>query len=328
MKDLYLFNNGRLQRKDSTIYLVLEDGTKKTVPIEQVENLHIFAEMDFNTSFINLLNQKDVSLHFYNYYGYYSGSYVPRRKKVSGFVDVNQAAHVLDLNKRLYIVQQFVYSAIHHMLRNMRRYKEEVGELISEIIALKEKVADAQDIQTLMGIEGKVRYTYYRSFNHIIKNPDFNFRKREKRPPTDPINALISYGNSLMYTAVLSEMYKTQLNPTISYLHEPGSRRFSLSLDLAEIFKPLLMDNLIFTLINKKMIRLEHFEYVEENICFLNDTGRKIFITEFENRMRTTIKHRKLNRQTSYRFLIRLECYKLIKHLIGDEDYKALKAWW
>lgn len=328
MKDLYLFNNGRLQRKDSTIYLVLEDGTKKTVPIEQVENLHIFAEMDFNTSFINLLNQKDVSLHFYNYYGYYSGSYVPRRKKVSGFVDVNQAAHVLDLNKRLYIVQQFVYSAIHHMLRNMRRYKEEVGELISEIIALKEKVADAQDIQTLMGIEGKVRYTYYRSFNHIIKNLDFNFRKREKRPPTDPINALISYGNSLMYTAVLSEMYKTQLNPTISYLHEPGSRRFSLSLDLAEIFKPLLMDNLIFTLINKKMIRLEHFEYVEENICFLNDTGRKIFITEFENRMRTTIKHRKLNRQTSYRFLIRLECYKLIKHLIGDEDYKALKAWW
>lgn len=328
MKDLYLFNNGRLQRKDSTIYLVLEDGTKKTVPIEQVENLHIFAEMDFNTSFINLLNQKDVSLHFYNYYGYYSGSYVPRRKKVSGFVDVNQALHVLDLNKRLYIGQQFVYSAIHHMLRNMRRHREEVGELISEIIALKEKVADAQDIQTLMGIEGKVRYTYYQSFNHIIKNPDFNFRKREKRPPTDPINALISYGNSLMYTAVLSEMYKTQLNPTISYLHEPGSRRFSLTLDLAEIFKPLLMDNLIFTLINKKMIRLEHFEYVEENICFLNDTGRKIFITEFENRMRTTIKHRKLNRQTSYRFLIRLECYKLIKHLIGDEDYKALKAWW
>lgn len=328
MKDLYLFNNGRLQRKDSTIYLLLEDGSKKTVPIEQVENLHIFSEMDFNTSFINMLNQKDVSLHFYNYYGYYSGSYVPRRKKVSGFVDVQQAANVLDMNKRMYIAQQFVYSAIHHMLRNMRRHKEEVGELISEILALKSMVADANDVQTLMGIEGKVRYTYYRSFNCIINNPDFYFNKREKRPPTDPINALISFGNSLMYTAVLSELYKTQLNPTISYLHEPGSRRFSLSLDLAEIFKPLLMDNLIFTLINKKMIRLEHFEYVEENVCFLNDVGRKIFITEFEKRMSTTVKHRKLNRQTSYRFLIRLECYKLIKHLIGDEDYKALKAWW
>lgn len=330
MKDLYLFNNGRLKRKDSTIYLEFEDGTKKTVPIEQTENLHIFAEMDFNTSFINLLNQKDVSLHFYNYYGYYSGSYTPKRKKVSGFVDIQQAAHVLDLNKRLYIAQQFVYSAIHHILRNMRRHKgdQEVQALIDKIVQLKEMVADAEDIQTLMGIEGKVRYTYYQSFNSIIKKQEFFFEKREKRPPTNPINALISFGNSLMYTAVLAEMYKTQLNPTISYLHESGSRRFSLSLDIAEIFKPLLMDNLIFMLINKNMIRLEHFEYVEENICFLNETGRKIFIKEFENRMRTTVKHRKLNRQTSYRFLIRLECYKLIKHLIDDEDYKALKAWW
>ncbi len=328
MKNVYLFNNGRIQRKDSTISLVLEDGTKKALPIENTENLHVFAEMDFNTSFFNLMNQKDVMLHFYNYYGYYSGSYIPRRKKVAGFVDVQQAAHVLDINKRLYIAQQFVYSAIHHMLRNVRRYKDEVAPFIYEIEQLKKQVAAASDIQTLMGIEGKIRFTYYQCFNAIIKNPDFQFTKREKRPPTNPINALISFGNSLMYTAVLSEMYKTQLNPTISYLHEPGSRRYSLSLDLAEIFKPLLMDNLIFMLINKKMIRAEHFEYVEEHICLLNEMGRKIFIAEFEKRMSTTVKHRKLNRQTSYRFLIRLECYKLIKHLIGDEDYKALKAWW
>lgn len=247
---------------------------------------------------------------------------------MAGFVDVQQAAHVMDLNKRLYIAQQFVYSAIHHMLRNIRRYKDEVEPFINEITQLKKQVADATDIQTLMGIEGKIRFAYYQCFNEIIKNPDFQFTKREKRPPTNPINALISFGNSLMYTAVLSEMYKTQLNPTISYLHESGSRRFSLSLDIAEIFKPLLMDNLIFMLINKKMIRAEHFEYIEEHICLLNETGSKIFIAEFEKRMSTTIKHRKLNRQTSYRFLIRLECYKLIKHLIGDEDYKALKAWW
>ncbi|MFK5708344.1 type I-B CRISPR-associated endonuclease Cas1b [Lysinibacillus boronitolerans] len=328
MKNVYLFNNGRIQRKDSTIYLVFEDGTKKTLPIENTENLHVFAEMDINTSFFNLMNQKDVNIHFYNYYGYYSGSYTPRRKKVAGFVDVQQAAHVMDLNKRLYIAQQFVYIAIHHMLRNIRRYKDEVEPFINEITQLKKQVADATDIQTLMGIEGKIRFAYYQCFNAIIKNPDFQFTKREKRPPTNPINALISFGNSLMYTAVLSEMYKTQLNPTISYLHESGSRRFSLSLDIAEIFKPLLMDNLIFMLINKKMIRAEHFEYIEEHICLLNETGRKIFIAEFEKRMSTTIKHRKLNRQTSYRFLIRLECYKLIKHLIGDEDYKALKAWW
>lgn len=328
MKDLYLFNNGRLKRKDSTIYFILEDGTKKVVPIEQVENLHIFSEMEFNTSFINLLNQKDVSIHFYNYYGYYSGSYIPRKKKVSGFVDVKQAEHVLNPNLRLYIAQEFVYSAIHHILRNMRRHKEEISDLIEEILEYKKLVSNAKDVPTLMGIEGKVRLAYYKGLNSMIKNKDFYFQKREKRPPTDPINAMISFGNSLMYTAVLSEIYKTQLNPAISFLHEPGSRRFSLSLDIAEIFKPLIMDNLIFSLINKRSIQKKHFEFIEDEICLLNEIGRKIFIQEFENRMSTTIKHRKLNRQTSYRFLIRLECYKIIKHLIADEDYKALRAWW
>lgn len=228
----------------------------------------------------------------------------------------------------MYLAQQLVYSAIHHILRNMRRHKEEVGELIEEILEFKKQVSKAKDIPTLMGIEGKVRLAYYQGLNAMIKNKDFYFEKREKRPPRDPINALVSFGNSMMYTAVLSEIYKTQLNPAISFLHEPGSRRFSLALDLAEIFKPLITDNLIFSLVNKRSIQKKHFEFIEDEICLLNETGRKIFIQEFENRMSTTIKHRKLNRQTSYRFLIRLECYKLIKHLIGDEDYRALKAWW
>ncbi|WP_100403462.1 type I-B CRISPR-associated endonuclease Cas1b [Bacillus sp. FJAT-42315] len=328
MKNLYLFNNGRLQRKDSTIYFIQEDGSKKVVPIEQVENLHIFSEMDFNTSFFNLLNQKNVSMHFYNHYGYYSGSYTPRKKKVSGYVDVLQGEHVSDLGKRLYIAQQFVYSAMHHMLRNLRRHKEQTQPAIDQIIELRKLIPTAQDIQTLMGIEGSARSVYYQSFNGIIKYEDFKFVKREKRPPTDPINALISFGNSLMYTSVLSEIYKTQINPTISFLHEPSARRFSLSLDIAEIFKPLIMDALIFHLINNRMIQLQHFEYVEEKICLLNEQGRKLFISEYEKRMRQTIKHRKLNRQTSYRYLIRLECYKLIKHFLRDEDYKALKAWW
>jgi CRISPR-associated protein Cas1 len=80
-----------------------------------------------------------------------------------------------------------------------------------------------------MGAEGRMRKIYYEAFNVILKN-GFEFQKREKRPPTDPINALISFGNSLMYTTVLGEIYKTQLDPTVSYLHEPSTKRFSLSL--------------------------------------------------------------------------------------------------
>ena len=184
-------------------------------------------------------------------------------------------------------------------------------------------------IKIIERIEERVardKYINTSELNQILKE-DFILEGRRKRPPTDPINALISFGNSLMYTTVLGEMYKTQINPTVSFLHEPASKRFSLSLDLAEIFKPLIVDSIIFKLINNRVIGEDDFE-IEEGICFLNEDGKKKFIGEYEAKLRTTIKHRKLRRKVSYRMFIRLECYKLIKHFIGDEIYKPLKAWW
>jgi len=211
------------------------------------------------------------------------------------------------------------------MQRNLREYKD-TDESILKISQELEKAMNCKDIDELMGCEGRARDTYYQSFNLVLKGK-FLFERREKHPPTNPINALISFGNSLIYSAVLSEIYKTQLNPTISYLHEPRERRFSLSLDISEIFKPLIADPIIFRLINNNMLKDEDFEQ-DVNYCYLTESGREKFIKEFDNKMETTIKHRKLGRNVSYRFLIRLECYKLIKHLLKDEIYKPLKAWW
>lgn len=328
MKDLYVFNNGRLKRKDHTILFINTDGQKRTLPIEQVENLHLFGEVDLNTSFLNLLQTYGIGVHVYNYYGYYSGSYIPRKKLLSGYVDVQQASFILRKKKRLYIAQQFVCSAAHHILRNLRRHKEVTLEQINLIEEERIKILETNNIPTLMGIEGIIRRIYYQSFNKIIKNGFFFFDKREKRPPNNPINALISFGNSVMYTTVLSEIYKTQLNPTMSFLHEPTTSRYSLALDLAEIFKPLVVDPLIFSLINNRMLKEKHFNYVEESICMLSEEGRKLYLQVYQDRLRSTVKHRVLKRKTSYRHMIRLECYKLIKHFIGEEDYKPLKAWW
>lgn len=328
MKDIFIFNNGRLKRKDSTIQFIDAEENKKILPIVQVENIHLLGEIDLNNSFLNLLTNYGVALHIYNYYGYYSGSYVPRSKQVSGFVDVKQASYVLDYEKRMYVAKQFLYGAIHHMMKNLRQHKDVTEVFLDTIESEKTKMERADKISELMGIEGNIRQIYYQSFNKIIKSEDFHFSKREKRPPRDPINALISFGNSLMYTTVLAELYKTQLNPTISFLHEPSVKRYSLSLDLAEIFKPLIIDGLIFSLINNRMIKKKHFNFLEDEICMLNEEGKKIFIKAYQERLSKTIKHRSLNRQTSYRFLIRLECYKLIKHFIGEKTYKPLKAWW
>ncbi|OEH93025.1 type I-B CRISPR-associated endonuclease Cas1b [Bacillus solimangrovi] len=327
MRDHYIFSNGRMKRKHNTIYFQNDKEEQTALPIEKLRNLHIFGEVDFNTKLLNYLSQYDICLHIYNYYGFYAGTFYPKEKQKSGLVIVQQSNHYSDHDKRMYLAESMLQGAVHHMLRNLRRHKEHLSETISKIEQEAQKLKESKTIPELMGTEGRIRKHYYQAFNVMIKQ-DFVFEKREKKPPRDPINALISFGNMMMYRAVLSEIYRTALNPTISFLHEPSTKRFSLSLDLAEIFKPLIIDPLIVSLINKRSISNKHFDYLEGEVCYLNEEGKKQFITAFEKRMKTTVMHRGLKRKTSYRLLIRLECYKLIKHVIDDEEYKPLKAWW
>jgi len=103
-----------------------------------------------------------------------------------------------------------------------------------------------------MALEGNARARYYESFNQIINEKDFQYHSRSKRPPEDPLNAVISFGNTLVYMKVLTEIYKTHLDPRIGFLHATNFRRFTLNLDIAEIFKPILADRVLFSLIGKK----------------------------------------------------------------------------
>jgi len=150
---------------------------------------------------------------------------------------------------------------------------------------------------------------------------------RSYRPPKNEVNSLISFGNMMCYSQCLRAIHQTQLNPTVSYLHQPGERRFSLALDIAEIFKPILVDRVIFKVLNKKEIQTRDFEK-SLNRVLLKPSGKKKFIQAFENRLTETIMHRSLKRKVSYKHLIKLECYKLVKHIMEIEDYKPLKMYW
>lgn len=177
-----------------------------------------------------------------------------------------------------------------------------------------------------MGLEGSIRNQYYMAIDQIVPK-EYKMMKRERRPPTNKMNALISFGNSLLYTTILSEIYNTQLNPTISYLHEPFERRFSLALDVSEIFKPILSDRVILTLVNKKILNNKDFEGKIGNLL-LTETGKRKFIELWDQKLKTRIRHKELKRSVSYKRLIRLELYKLCKHFLGETEYKPLISWW
>ena len=203
----------------------------------------------------------------------------------------------------------------------------ESQKYIKEIEFFRKQINKCKDVQELMGIEGNIRKVYYSSWNDII-NQDIKFERRVKNPPDNAINSLISYVNTFIYTRVLSEIYKTQLNPTISYLHEPSERRFSLCLDIAEIFKPIIGDRLIFSMLNKNQITEKDFEK-DLNFLYIKDRARKEIAKEIDKRLQKTIKHKNLERDVSYEYLIRLEIYKLIKYLLGNEEkYEGFKMWW
>ncbi len=325
----YLYKSGRIQRKDNSLEIVYKDNTKKSIPIERVDDIYIMTEFDFNTSLLNFLGKYGISVHFFNYYGFYTGTYYPKEQLVSGKLLVKQVESYTNKKKRLELAKAFIEAAAYNIYRNLVYYNNRGKDLsvyMQEIEYLRKQISQCKNVQELMGIEGNIRKSYYASWNTII-NQDIEFEKRVKNPPDNAINSLISYVNTIIYTRVLSEIYKTQLNPTISYLHEPSERRFSLCLDVSEIFKPILADRLIFSMLNKKQITEKDFEK-GLNFLYIKENARKEITKEIDKRLQTTIKHKKLGREVTYEYLMRLELYKLIKYFTEDIPYEGFKIWW
>lgn len=301
----------------------------RTIPIEDVDAIWSFRELDLNSRVLTFLSKHKVPVHFFNYYGFYAGSYYPREHLQAGYLLVRQVKYYSSGRRRLDIAREFIAAAMHNILRNLRYYANRGSDLQAETETVQEetlRLAGATAIDELMGCEGRARAAYYRAFTKIIK-VDTGFDKRIRRPPDNMVNALISFANGLVYSAVLTQIYRSQLDPTISFLHEPGARRFSLALDLAEVFKPILADRLIFRLLNNRQLDERNFAR-DLNCCYLKESGRKIVLKEWDARLNKTIEHRKLKRRVSYERLIRLECYKLVRHLTEVEPYKGFRAWW
>lgn len=327
---IYIFSNGTLKRKDNTLFFENAEGNKKYIPVENVKEVFVFGEVEFNTKALNFLSQKQIILHYFNYYDYYAGSFYPREHYNSGFMILKQAKVYENSEKRLFLAKQFIKGAALNSLKILKYYNRRDKNLeaqISEIEKLLLEMEKQDDINKAMAFEGQIKQTYYDGFNVIIDNPEFRFVKRTKRPPKDYINALISFSNSIIYTQVLSEIYKTHLDPRIGYLHTTNFRRFTLNLDVAEIFKPVIGDRTIFSCLNKKIIGEKDFEKNLHGIV-LNDKGRKKFLQHLEEKLTQTIKISSLKKHVSYRRLMRLELYKLEKYMMEEETYKPFVMEW
>ena len=296
-QSFYVYNDGEIKRKDNTLQFRTYEGEKRDIPIERISDIYVMSEMSFNTAFLNYISQYGIPIHFFNYYNFYTGSYYPRESLLAGQLLGNQVECYRDNVKRLKIAQKIIDAASFNIYRNLRYYNgrgKDVSKWMNEIDGLRKQIDKTNTINELMGIEGNIRQQYYAAWN-VIVNQEIKFEKRVMHPPDNMINSLISYINSLIYSKTLSEVYHTQLNPTISYLHEPGVRRYSLCLDISEVFKPLIGDRLIFSLLNRNQITEDSFTQ-ELNFLHLKKEASKLIVRELENSLKKTIKHKELGR--------------------------------
>jgi CRISPR-associated protein Cas1 len=326
-KNYHLISTGELKRKDNTLVFKRSNGEKEYIPIEDVECLFAHNPIDINTKTFQLLDKHTVELHIFTWNDKYSGCYLPTKDTKSGAVVVEQVESYKNSQKRQAIATSFVESSIHNMEKTLKYYNSEyeLRKILTKLDNLKLELSSQYEIEDIMGLEGSARTAYYSGLEKIIPE-GFDFETRNYNPPTSNFNALVSFGNSLLYASMTSAIQSTSLDPKISYLHEPANRRNSLSLDLADIFKPVIVDRTLLRLVNRRQIQPRDFKETED--WLLTEEGRKKVLKEYEETLDETIEHPKLNRNVSYQYLLRLEALSLKKHILTGEEYTGFKRWW
>lgn len=326
--EYHIINDGILNQND---YNVLFENEEKRViiPINSFNSLNIYSNVIISKNFLNLMNEHKINVSFYDKHSDYVGSFIPASVIRTSSLSVAQLENYIDPNSRLYIAKQFVLSSAHNIRENLKYYfnktkKQILKENAQKITKLIDKENKCNNYNVLLSLEGQVRIIYYSCINDILNNDSFDYKSRNRRPPKDPINALISYGNTLLYRLIARKIYLSKLDIKIGFLHATNSRIESLNLDISEIFKPIIVDRVIFSLIKRHEIKEDkHFEQLDNGAVYLNEEGRRIFIRAFEEKIMSKLKID--NKYYSYSELITNEIIKLSNHMLKIKEYKAYK---
>lgn len=320
METLFVSREATLKQRENTVTITL-DGKTRFFPIEKIGHLVLLGETRLNSRFLTLCGKHGVRISVFDYYGYCKGSYEPLARNPAGRVKLLQAQAVLDPIKRMALARELVRGATHNMQANLRYYAYRGADALKEPLRLMErlveKIAKIDDTATLMGIEGNLHEVYYTAWRHI--DPALEFGPRVRRPPNNPINCLISFLNQLTYTVVRHELFKTHLEESFGFLHSPLTPgRSTLSLDLAEPFKPLLTDMLIFRIVGRSMMAENWFDQ-QPGVCLLTETGRRHVSEQFSIRLEERYQQR-VFREWVYREALAIE-----RHLLEVKEYEAFK---
>ncbi len=334
-KNIYLFKSGELKQENKTINYIIKNESQ-FLPIEQVEHIHVFGEMKLNKRILQLCSKYKINITFYTRYGNIIGRFVNTSYRIGKNI-IEQTKTYLDTLKCNKIIYKIILASSRNCLSLLKYYKKEGFDLENIIINIESEIERFKTINTksvnyrevAMLFEARIKQKYYKLFDVILKNSDFEFVERINNPPGNEFNAMMSFGYSLLYGDLLNSIEKSNLIPEISFIH--GHSRHtsgSLQYDLADIFKPHIIDRLCLRMVRSNLIKLENFYKTSSGGIFLDEEGRRIFVREYDKQLNKTVKDIRNNRSYSYKQFLSREVYKLSDFVIKGYEYTPVYFKW
>ncbi|TWS95562.1 CRISPR-associated endonuclease Cas1 [Streptococcus sp. sy018] len=327
----YIVDDGILNKKDFSL-LFENEKHKHHLPIANVEQINIYSNVIIPPEAMRLLYERRIPLIIHDKYGHIQSYILPETMKSAAKIILAQCQLYLDEKQRLTVAKAFETAHFHNLRSNCRYYlkkKPNDADLLAIEKELSQYLAEIKTIDSidkLMLLEARARQRYYQFFNQVINQEGFSFTKRSKRPPKDPLNALISFCNTVLYGQVMRALWKVGLDPKIAVLHASTNRPYSLQLDFADYMKPVIVDRVILSLINRHIINAEeHFMVIPDGGIYLNPEGKRLVLKAFEEKLGT--KQVIKNSSITYWQLICRDTRQFKQYLLGEISLKDFKPY-
>ena len=357
MPTLYLTENQALVRRDSEDCLLVQiperrgrDGAassparKERIPLVKIDDVAVMGEVTLTASALHLLLERNIEINFLSHYGKFKGRLSPPFSKNALLRLAQYRAH-MDMVKRCELARRFVIGKLSNQRTMLQRYQrrqadvemrqsiEQMADLIGGLATLSvhqppgrkplasgDQRIEGTALETILGMEGAGSSAYFRCFGKLLSDPrQWPFPGRVKRPPTDPVNSLLSFGYSLLTNKVASAVQLVGFDHFVGYLHSSVYGRPALALDIMEEFRPVIVDSVVLTMLNKRMLTLADF-VVELGAYRLKEEKRKVFFTQFEERLNEEVTHPLFGYKVTYRRCLELQARLLAKALTGEID--------
>lgn len=324
-----ILSDGILRPKDYSI--IFESESSDTdIPVKAIDTINIFSNVAFDGGLLEKAFDNGITINVFDRKGELLGTFTPNTALKNPRLTSQQIMLYEDSRARLAVAKEFVLSSLHNIRLNIRYYRKQdrkvmlYTQALDTIDHIEDIIKECEDYNALLLLEARVREAYYSCFDSILSGTDFEFVKRTRRPPENEVNAMLSLGNTVLYSHLAVEISKTALDSRVGFLHATNRRLNSLNLDFADVFKPLVVDRAVFTLINRGVIKINrHFEHAPDNAVYLNNEGKRLLLEALYDKldMRQTIK----DRTWSYKELMKEDICKLVRHCRSGDRFKAFR---